>query len=151
MGKIRSNENSAVRNAKLLAKIYYYMGKEMIERLGEKEGEEAIRTAVTAFGNDRVASMKEEAEERGIKEFNSIQDYFSVRDMPSDGWINSEDLTKAKYCPFHDIWKEYGDMGDKIGKLYCEVDFILFGAFGINLERNHCLTDGDEFCDFILK
>ncbi|HCJ58139.1 MAG TPA: hypothetical protein DHV55_12850, partial [Clostridiaceae bacterium] len=83
MGRIRSDEPAAVRNAKLMAKLYYYMAKEMIDRLGKEEGSKAIKAAVTAFGNDRVASMKEEAAERGIEKIDSVLDYFKVRDMPS--------------------------------------------------------------------
>lgn len=149
MAKIRSDEPAAVRNAKLFAKMYYYLAKELYEQLGEEKGTEAIQRAVTAFGNERVASMKEEAKERGIT-VNSVPEYFKVRDMPSDGWINTMEPPTAQYCPFHDIWNDYGELGNKLGKLYCDVDFILFNGFGFDLKRNNVLTQGDAYCDFML-
>lgn len=151
MAKIRSGEAPAVRNAKLMAKLYYYMGKEMIDRLGKERGTEAIRAAVRAFGEDRVASMHEEAAERGITEIKTIPDYFQVRDMPSEGWVNTMDPPTSTYCPLHDIWNDFGELGNYIGSLYCEVDFILFGGFGFELTRKNCLTTGDDHCDFIVK
>ena len=151
LGTIRSSEPAAVRHAKLLAKLYYYMAKEMIERMGKEEGSKAIKAAVTAFGKDRVASMREEAAERGITEFSSVEDYFKVRDMPSDGWVNTMDPPTCQYCPLHDIWKDYGELGNYVGSLYCDIDFILFEGFGFKLSRKNCLTKGDKFCDFILE
>ncbi|MEA4960567.1 L-2-amino-thiazoline-4-carboxylic acid hydrolase [Lutispora sp.] len=151
MGRIRSDEPAAVRNAKLMAKLYYYMAKEMIDRLGKEEGSKAIKAAVTAFGNDRVASMKEEAAERGIEKIDSVLDYFKVRDMPSDGWINTMEPPTCQYCPLHDIWNDFGELGNYVGSLYCDVDYILFEGFGFKLSRENCLTTGDKYCDFILR
>lgn len=151
MATIRSNEPASVRNAKLMAKLYYFMAKEMIDRLGRDEGTAAIRAAVKAFGEDRVASMRQEAAERGITEIKTIPDYFQVRDMPSDGWVNTMEPPTSTYCPLHDIWKDFGELGNYIGSLYCEVDFILFGGFGFQLSRENCLTQGDDHCDFIVK
>lgn len=151
MGRIRSDEPAAVRNAKLMAKLYYYMAKEMIDRLGKEEGSKAIKAAVTAFGNDRVASMKEEAAEMGIEKIDSVLDYFKVRDMPSDGWINTMEPPTCQYCPLHDIWNDFGELGNYVGSLYCDVDYILFEGFGFKLSRENCLTTGDKYCDFILR
>lgn len=149
MYNIRSDEPAAVRNAKLFAKLYYHLAKELYERLGETEGKEAIKKAVTAFGEERVASMKEEAAERGI-EVHTVPDYFKVRDMPSDGWVNTMEPPTAQYCPLFDIWKDYGELGYELGKLYCDVDFVLFNGFGFDLKRQNVLTQGDPYCDFIL-
>lgn len=150
MGKIRSEENAAVRNAKLMAELYYYMSKEIIDELGMEKGTEVIRNAVTAYGEARVKSMKEEAAERGI-EVETLEDYFKIRDMASDGWVNKMDPPSCLYCPLHDMWNNHGELGNYVGKLYCDVDFILFNSFGFNLERENCLTTDDGFCDFILN
>lgn len=143
--KIRSHEDPATRFAKLFAKLYYYMAEEMYETLGEEKGTEAIRSAMTKFGEERVRSMKEEAEERGI-EVKTVEDYFAVRDMPSNGWVNDE--RGCKYCPFEDVWSDYGELGQKLGALYCEVDYILFNSFNLGLEREYCKTWGDDICEF---
>ena len=84
-GVIRSHESEGVRFGKLFAEIYYYMGKNIIEAMGEEEGAKVIAKAVEEFGQDRVASMRAEAAERGIA-VDSEDAYFMVRDMPGCGW-----------------------------------------------------------------
>ena len=86
-GVIRSHESEGVRFGKLFAEIYYYMGKNIIEAMGEEEGAKVIAKAVEEFGQDRVASMRAEAAERGIA-VDSEDAYFMVRDMPGCGWEN---------------------------------------------------------------
>jgi hypothetical protein len=148
MSKIRSNEDPTVRFAKLFAKMYYYMAEQMIESLGEEEGKKAIASAINKFGNDRVRSMKEEAAERNLP-LNGREAYTMVRDMPNIGWERNE--CGIEYCPFHDVWADFGELGMKIGKMYCEIDHVLLNGFDVALERNYCLTSGDKYCEFIFS
>lgn len=148
MGKIRSGDEPVGRMAKLMAELYYFMAEEMIERLGKETGTEAIRTAVTKFGEARAENMKEEARERGL-EINA-EAYTRVRDMPSISWEkdpnNPADIT---YCPMHDMWEQL-DAGE-LGALYCEIDDVLYKSFRVNYERPLCKTRGDRCCRFIIK
>lgn len=145
---IRTSEDPSVRFAKLFAKLYYHMGAKMIECLGEERGKAAIAEAVDAFGRDRVAGMKEEAAERGLPPMSKAT-YDAVREMPGIGWeFKPEGVTK---CPLFDIWKDYGEEGLELAKIYCEIDHVLLNSFGIELERNFVLSHGHDYCQFIYK
>ena len=148
---IRSDESEGVRFGKLFAEIYYYMGKNIIEDMGEEEGSKVIAKAVREFGEDRVASIKSEAAERGIT-INDEPSFFSVRDMPSCGWQNENtpEGSVCHRCLFDEIWKKYGEMGAKVGALYCPIDYVIYGSFGFNLDRPQCKGSGDEVCVFHL-
>ncbi len=151
LGVIRSSESEGVRFGKLFAEIYYYMGKNIIEALGEEKGSEVIAKAVKEFGEDRVASMKAEAAERGI-DVSSEAAFFSVRDMPSCGWKNEQipGGSVCHSCLFDEVWKKYGEMGAKVGSLYCPIDYVIYGSFGFELDRPECKGNGDEHCIFRL-
>ncbi len=150
-GVIRSHESEGVRFGKLFAEIYYYMGKNIIEAMGEEEGAKVIAKAVEEFGQDRVASMRAEAAERGIA-VDSEDAYFMVRDMPGCGWENERipGGSICHRCLFDEVWKRYGEMGRKVEALYCPVDYILFGSFGLDLDRPACKANGDSTCVFHL-
>lgn len=151
MTKIRSTDEPVGRMAKLMAGLYYFMAKEMIEKLGEEEGEKAIRSAVTQFGQVRLASMKEEAKEKGL-EINS-ETYGIVRDMPGISWERDpQNLTDVTYCPMQDMWEMLEKQSiQKIGSLYCEIDHVLYQGFNTPFERPLCKTHGDACCRFLVK
>ena len=148
MGKIRSCDEPVGRMAKLMAELYYFMAREMIDKLGAEEGRKAVREAVTKFGEARAAEMKEEAAERGL-EINA-ETYSLVRDMPGISWEkdpgNPSDFT---YCPMQDMWEQLG--ANDLGSIYCEIDYVLYKAFNIDFERPLCKTNGDPCCRFIIK
>lgn len=148
MTSIKSSEDPAVRFAKLSAELYYFLADALIENLGEEKGKAAIRESLKKFAEKRVSDMKKEANERGLST-DLPQTYFSVRDMPSNGWKNHpEDPLAITECPMFDIWENFGENGMKLGALYCEIDHILFGGFGLALSRPQCKTKGDHVCDF---
>lgn len=148
MSKIRSTDEPVGKMAKLMAELYYFMANEMIEELGDEKGKEAIRNAISKFGEARVSVMKEEAKERGL-ELNS-DTYALVRDMPAISWEkdpqNPCDIT---YCPMHDMWEQLNAL--EIGALYCEIDDVLYRSFNVEYERPLCKTNGDHCCRFLIK
>lgn len=148
MAKIRSTDEPIGRMAKLMAELYYFMSKEMVDRLGEKDGKEAIRTAIRKFGEARVASMQEEARERGLAI--TPETYAIVRDMPGASWERDpENPSDVTYCPMEDMWRELGDR--ELGAIYCEIDTVLYEGFNAEFERPLCKTSGDCCCRFIVK
>ncbi|MDP4152215.1 MAG: L-2-amino-thiazoline-4-carboxylic acid hydrolase [Bacillota bacterium] len=151
MTSIKSSEDPASRFAKLTAELYYFLAEVLIEDLGEEKGKAAIRQALKKFGEKRVSDMKKEAKERALP-LESPQTYFAVRDMPSNGWENApgNPMTITE-CPMFDIWENFGEKGMDLGALYCEIDHILFGGFGLALSRPQCKTNGDRVCDFQLQ
>lgn len=150
MSNIKSTDEPGERFAKLMADLYYFMAREMVDRLGEEQGEEAILAAVRKFGQSRVEAMKIEALERGL-DLNSLETYKQVRDMPGDGWEiapgSNLDFTR---CPMAEAWAQHGAKGRQLGYLYCQIDHVLYNAFDVKLERPLCLAKGDACCRFIL-
>jgi hypothetical protein len=148
MTRLRSNDEPVGRMAKLMAELYYFMAKEMVERMGEELGKEAIRAAITEFGKARLQSMYEEAGERKLAL--NLETYLKVRDMPGISWErdpdNPDDII---YCPMQDTWAELGDQ--ELGQIYCEIDDILYNGFNTELNRPLCKTKGDSCCRFITK
>ncbi len=147
MSKVRSDGEPVERMAKLMAELYYFMAKEMVERMGSELGKESIRAAIHNFGEARLVSMKEEAAERGLKI--NPETYTKVRDMPGISWERNpdhpEDIT---YCPMQDMWTELGDQ--ELGAIYCEIDDVLYKGFNARLDRPLCKTSGDKVCRFIV-
>ena len=148
MGEIRSNDEPSERMAKLMAKLYFFMASEIIKKLGDEEGKDVIRKAISRFGKSRAEAMLKEAEERDL-EINH-DTYLAVRDMPLISWkkdpCRSTDIT---YCPMHDMWSMLND--NELGSLYCEIDKILYESFSIDFDRPLCKTSGDPCCRFIIK
>lgn len=145
---IRTSEDPSIRWAKLFAKLYYYMAKEMVDTLGPEEGKKAVERAIDKFGKARVESMKEEAAERGLPLMGKAT-YDAVREMPGIGWtFEPQGVT---HCPLNDIWQDFGEEGLELARLYCKIDYPLLNGFGVGLERNACLTDGDSYCQFLYK
>jgi hypothetical protein len=148
MGKLRSSDEPVGRMAKLMAELYYFMAEEMIGKLGEEKGKEAVREAVRKFGEARAESMKEEASERGL-EINAGT-YSLVRDMPGISWEKDPDNpTDFTYCPMQDMWEQLG--ANDLGSIYCEIDYVLYKAFNVDFERPLCKTSGDSCCRFLIK
>ncbi|WPC39264.1 L-2-amino-thiazoline-4-carboxylic acid hydrolase [Clostridium sp. JS66] len=148
MGKIRSTDEPVGRMAKLMAELHYFMAKEMIDRLGEEKGKEAVRAAITKFGEARAEVMLEEAKEKGL-EINA-ETFSKIKDMPSISWEKDpENPCDMTYCPMHDMWEQLE--AEDIGALYCEIDDVLYNKFNLNFERPLCKTNGDKCCRFIVK
>lgn len=148
MTTIRTSEDPSVRWAKLFAKLYYCMAKEMIDALGPEEGKKAVAAAIDKFGRARAASMKEEAAERGLPSDGKAT-YDAVREMPGIGWSFIPEGVAA--CPLNDVWQDLGSEGRELGALYCEIDHVLLNSFQVGLERNFCLTHGDDYCQFLYR
>lgn len=148
MSKLRSNESEGIRFGKLMAEIYYFLSKHIINEMGEEKGSTVIRAAIKEFGEARVSSMKEEAVERGI-EISNFEEFSKVKDMPNCGWenkVNDEKIITT--CLFDEVWSKYGELGKKIEGFYCEIDHTLFNGFGFHLDRPKCKAAGDDECVF---
>jgi hypothetical protein len=151
MSDLVSTEDPVVRFAKLYAEQYYFLAKEMMERLGEREGREAILSAVAQFGRARVEAIQREAVSRGMDPA-APETFAELRDMPRTGWESSpDDPSEKTYCPMEHVWSLYGDRGRELGYLYCQIDHVLYQGFGMDLERPLCRAKGDAVCRFILS
>ena len=148
MSNIRSMDEPVSRMAKLMAELYCFMARELIERLGEEEGRASVWSAIERFGKARLESMHEEAFERGLDI--CPETYLKVRDMPGISWErdpdNPDDVT---YCPMQDMWEQLESQD--LGAIYCDIDYVLYRGFNMELERPLCKTAGDSCCRFIVK
>lgn len=151
--KIRSHEDPCLRFGKLFAELYYYMGKNILEEMGDEKGSQLVEKALKEFAEYRVANTMEEAAERGISidDIKNMEDYFKIRDMPDCGWINGDERGIVIRCLLEAVWNKYGEIGMKLGQLYCAIDYILYGAFGLYFDRPLCKTTGDDICVFHFK
>jgi len=147
--RIRHDDSEGIRFGMLFAELYYYMGKNILEAMGDEKGAKIIEKALQEFAEMRVRGMKEEAAEKGLT-VKTMDDYFQIRDMPTCGWENSEERGVCLVCLFDEVWKKYGASGRKLEAFYCNIDYHLFGSFGFHLERPQCKAYGDDICRFIL-
>ncbi len=151
MTRLRSTDDPGTRFAQLMAQLYFFMAQELMTQLGEEKGKEAILHAVNEFGKSRIKSMQEEAAERNLDP-KGLETYRAVRDMPGTGWeTNPDNPLEITYCPMEAAWREYGIEGQKLGYLYCQIDHVLYDAFGLEMKRPLCLAKGDDRCLFQLK
>lgn len=151
MSNMRSNEEPVVKVTKLMAELFYFMAKEMVDGMGPEKGRQAVLAAVEKFGAARVEAMQGEARERQLPA-SGLAAYLAVRDMPSDGWKSEPgNPLEITYCPMQDVWSQYGETGQALGYLYCQVDKVLFEGFGVKFDRPKCRTQGDDTCRFDLR
>lgn len=143
----------------ILAKLYYFMGKEMIDRFGQ-EGETALRQAVRNFGRSRGKTLRarHEAMELPI----NVESLFTHYDLPAskdhDEVRNKIQLDKDNrvsetlICHLQQIWDELGgEEGNRIGAIYCdEFHPYMWAAYqsSIQTELPKLLTKGDPCCRF---
>ena len=146
MSDIELSQPLAVRLSKLMAEMHYFMAKEMLERLGEEEGKQAIKAALDNMAQSRIAAMHREAEKAGIEPVGKAA-YAKVKDFGTPDWKRDEHGV-VTYCPMAETWAQYGEEGRKIGALYCEIDYALYAGFGMDLDRPKCLACGDDSCVF---
>ncbi|MEL7624904.1 MAG: L-2-amino-thiazoline-4-carboxylic acid hydrolase [Clostridiales bacterium] len=147
MSDIRASQPIPMRVSKLMAEMHYFMAKEMIERLGEKEGTEAVLSAINKMAASRVEAMHKDAEEQGIEPWGKAN-YMKIKDFATPDWKRDEKGI-VTYCPMQETWAQYGEEGLKIGALYCAIDYPLYEGFGMKLDRPECLTTpGQHRCVF---
>jgi len=107
----------------------YYMGKALLEELGEEKGTEKIVQQTKEMGQYYGTSMKKAIESQGKD--NEINHYYDRSTSPSNifafAWEggtksgeNDELILEWTYCPIADGFKKAGDLGVKIGELFCD-------------------------------
>jgi|GEM_PF-1352762 len=139
----------------LQAKMYYYLGRGLVNEFG-LEGEAAVRRAIRRFGWERGLEQRREHLARGLKI--NLYNLFTCYDLPGDSRFrrNKIELTEETRlsetleCTFFNVWSKYPD-GNRIGRIYCEeVHHQIFGAYDEAVQTNlsQTLTQGDDRCRF---
>jgi hypothetical protein len=97
----------------LIAKLYYCLGKEMIDTFGE-EGEQALRRAVRKFGTSRGETLRKRHKADGLSI--DVESLFTHYDLPSSKDHDTvrnriqldEDnrVSETMICHLQEIWDE---------------------------------------------
>lgn len=153
----KENNGAVAAQAKIMAKLYYYMANEIVEEVGKEEGMEIVRKAIWKFGANRGTEIRKKVE-KDNQELN-LENMTKYYDMPlNDAWDAEVKVTPnsfkeiVDYCPFAEIWIEFG--AEELGYIYCEQDIALMKAFNENIDfsRSENVMDEEEAkCKFDVK
>ena len=134
--------------AHLFALLYYHFAEVLVGELGRDRGRELITKALKDFALERGGRMRKKAlslgwnlDDQSMRELSDLPRYTFYTDR------------QGTHCPFADVWKEKGALGQELGLLYCNVNDP-YKAKGFNPEfrlyqyqKNRNL--GDDECDSI--
>jgi len=111
----------------LMANLYYYMTKAVLEDFGE-EAKESFRRAIVDFGHARGREIARQVQEAGLPL--TLENLDRFYDIPiAEGWDlhrsyeNQQKHNITDSCTFADVWLEK-DWAE-IGHIYCLVDIAL--------------------------
>ena len=123
---------------------FYYLGKAILEELGEEKGTELIIKQVKEMGKASGTNTQNTLMKQGL---NNDAKHFFDRSMAPDNlyafaWVGettsvSEDerFVDWKYCPIAEGFKILGDEGVKIGELFCNyIDDAVVQAYNSDYE-----------------
>jgi hypothetical protein len=107
---------------------FYYLGKALIQELGEDKGTALIVKQIEEMGSKTGKAMREADESQGSD--NSLKNYARGMDVGTVvynfAWVSStkkstsdERVREFSYCPIADGFKKFGEEGVKIGELFC--------------------------------
>lgn len=141
---------------RMMASLFYHFAAEIIDTLGEEEGQKLILKAVDAYGSERGEQQRDRVVAAGIE--HEPENYVSVPDLPKLGWevekaepAENKTHIKIKYCPYAEYWKAKG--AEKIGRLYCWVDQAKYKAFHPDSNYVHLkhALEGDDYCEMLCR
>jgi hypothetical protein len=104
--------------AKQLAMAYYNFAKSILDEMGEIEGTKFLKKVLKKIAIERGEAMRLEATRLGLP---FAQESMSkVSDLPKYAFP-AEGHAGDVYCPYADFWKEKGELGQKVGLLWCNI------------------------------
>jgi len=143
--------------ARRTALLHLFFSKAIIEELGQEDGEKLIKKAVMAYGEYCGRAIKEGVEALGLPLTDENSE--NIRDLPKYGWesdiitlSNGEQRPIARFCPLADVFKQFGEEGLRLGRLYCFVDQGKQLAYNPDYDFIHSknVLDGDPYCEFLI-
>lgn len=139
------------------ALLFAWIAREVIQRVGESEGGQAIRKAVRRYGEQRGGRMAQRARADGLPL--NMADFMVYGEWrASDPSITQTESVEVKpdvrmnvvRCPWNETWSRENLI--EYGRLYCqEIDHALVRGFNPDLELdvNRTLTNDGESCEFV--
>ena len=143
----------------LMAKLYYFFAKEMIESFGD-DGEKALRRAIRNFGVSRGEALRDRHKEAGLSI--DVESLFNNYDLPYGKnhyqvrniiqFDEDNRVSETMVCHLQEIWhEEGGSEGKRIGAIYCdEFHQAMWGAYDndIIVDLPSLLSKNDPCCRF---
>jgi L-2-amino-thiazoline-4-carboxylic acid hydrolase len=140
------------------ALLFAWIVQEVLDRVGEEKGKEAVRKAVRRYGEQRGRRMALRAENdarapdmttyMAYSEWQAAAGLFAT----SMDAIDETARTLVHRCPWHEAWK--GNGVNDAGRLYClDIDTSLARGFNpeLRLEVNGTRSNGAGACEFIYR
>ena len=134
-----------IRNAeRARSTTLYYLGKAIIQELGEEKGTELIIKQIEEMGHNMGKVTRKAVESKGLND--SFRNYFFESDSgnsPYDfAWTRSikkstdaERVAEFSYCPIADGYMRLGKEAVKIGELFCNhIDNALIQGYNPDYE-----------------
>ena len=157
IGESMTDRNPTTEMAKLMAMLYYFMAKEIVDSDGEEKGREIIRRAIWNFGRYRGTKIRENVDAKGLPA--NLENLVKYYDLPTSKLTETEvKVTPATYeevtrhCTFADVWMGFG--AGSLGRIYCEQDFALAEGFnkGIKCSRAcNIMEPGCKVCELGMR
>ena len=108
---------------------FYYLGKAILDILGEEKGTELIIKQVKEMGKASGLNRRKTLENQGLE--NSLENYSesakTFSNMVTFAWESEvkkaspdEVVKEFTYCPIAEGFKNLGEEGVKIGELFCK-------------------------------
>jgi hypothetical protein len=143
--------------ARRAALLHLFFSKAIEEELGEEAGELLIKKAIMAYGEYCGRAIRNGVEALGLPL--SDENSEIIPDLPKYGWEsdiitlpNGEERPIARFCPLADIFKQFGEEGRRLGRLYCFVDQGKQIGYNPDFDFIHSknVLDGDAYCEFLV-
>jgi hypothetical protein len=106
------------------SRAIYYLGKAILQELGEEKGTALIVRQIEEWGHDDGIATGKANKSKGLD--NSLKNYGSGGSVYDFAWVGStkkstgdESVVEFSYCPIAEQFKMLGEEAVKIGELFC--------------------------------
>lgn len=104
--------------ARQLAIVYYHFAKSIVEEMGETKGTEFVKKVLKRIAIERGQAMRAEAAKLNIPFTQETMG--QVNDLPKYTFPAQGHVGEI-CCPYADLWKDKGPLGQKLGLLWCNI------------------------------
>jgi hypothetical protein len=137
--------------------LYMFVGREII-RVYDATGEQLVREGVRGIGRERGSVLKQKhlAEGKPLNLKTLMLDWdgplISTWVFDGDGYLSEGTWHQdCRYCPYADVWAEFGSEGLALGHLYdVELHTTMYQTYhpGVIVRWEALKTRGDHLCKF---
>ena len=138
------------------ALLFGWIARAVVQRAGEKKGEEVVRKATRRYGEQRGKRMALRAQANGhaltMTHYFAYGEWTAPRTKGSQTMLEKKPHARARVheCAWHATWQAEDLMS--FGRLYClEIDEALVRGFNpkLKLDVNSTQATGGEHCEFV--